>query len=128
MVGHAGDSSQRPRHVAFALLVRVDLDVATDRASGLARPWRGRYRTRHMPKEEAMIRMDRRQFLTLAAGSGALAWTPPIAYAQGRINPGETDALGVIDVQNCFVPGGTPPVPEGDNIIPIINRLAPPFR
>src|SRR5437762_11702766 len=44
------------------------------------------------------------------------------------ITPGETDVLAVIDVQNCFVPGGTLPVPEGDRIIPIINRLAPAFR
>lgn len=35
--------------------------------------------------------------------------------------------LAVIDVQNCFVPGGTLPVPDGDKIIPIINRLAPAF-
>ncbi len=75
-----------------------------------------------------MIRMDRRQFLTLPAGPVALAWTPRIAYAQGMITPGETDVLAVIDVQNCFVPGGTLPVPEGDRIIPIINRLAPAFR
>jgi len=44
------------------------------------------------------------------------------------IAPGDTDVLVVIDVQNCFVPGGTLPVPEGDTIIPIINRLAPAFR
>ena len=44
------------------------------------------------------------------------------------ITPGDTDVLAVIDVQNCFVPGGTLPVPEGDTIIPIINRLAPAFR
>ena len=41
------------------------------------------------------------------------------------ISPGDADVLAVIDVQNCFVPGGTLPVPEGDTIIPIINRLAP---
>lgn len=32
--------------------------------------------------------------------------------------------LAVIDVQNCFLPGGTLPVPDGDKVIPIINRLA----
>ncbi|HEX3177037.1 MAG TPA: nicotinamidase [Methylomirabilota bacterium] len=42
--------------------------------------------------------------------------------------PGDDDVLAVIDVQNCFLPGGTLPVPEGDTIIPVINRLAPAFR
>jgi nicotinamidase/pyrazinamidase len=44
------------------------------------------------------------------------------------IAPGDDDVLAVIDVQNCFLPGGTLPVPEGDTIIPVINRLAPAFR
>ena len=44
------------------------------------------------------------------------------------IIPKDTDVLAVIDVQNCFVPGGTLPVPEGDTIIPTINRIAPAFR
>src|SRR5712664_3268332 len=75
-----------------------------------------------------MTTVTRRHVLTLAAGAAALASAPRIAYAQGMITPGETDVLAVIDVQNCFVPGGTLPVPEGDKIIPIINRLAPAFR
>jgi nicotinamidase/pyrazinamidase len=33
-------------------------------------------------------------------------------------------ALLVIDVQNDFIPGGQLPVPEGDLIVPLINRLA----
>jgi nicotinamidase/pyrazinamidase len=41
-----------------------------------------------------------------------------------RIAPGESDVLLVIDVQNCFVPGGTLPVPEGDQVVPLVNRLA----
>jgi len=32
-------------------------------------------------------------------------------------------ALIVIDVQNDFMPGGTLPVPKGDTIVPVINRL-----
>ncbi|AEJ61717.1 isochorismatase hydrolase [Spirochaeta thermophila DSM 6578] len=32
-------------------------------------------------------------------------------------------ALIVVDVQNDFVPGGALPVPEGDAVIPVINRL-----
>ncbi len=44
------------------------------------------------------------------------------------IRPGDDDVLAVIDVQNGFLPGGTLPVPDGDQVIPIINRLAPLFR
>ncbi|MCI0372729.1 MAG: nicotinamidase [candidate division NC10 bacterium] len=50
------------------------------------------------------------------------------AWAQGRIKVSELDVLAVIDVQNCFVPGGTLPVPEGDKIIPLINAMAPAFQ
>jgi nicotinamidase/pyrazinamidase len=57
-----------------------------------------------------------------------LGLLPAAARAQSRIVPGDGDVLVVVDVQNCFVPGGTLPVPEGDKIIPIINRLAPAFR
>jgi nicotinamidase/pyrazinamidase len=45
-----------------------------------------------------------------------------------RIKPGSQDVLLVVDVQNCFVPGGTLPVPGGDQIIPLINRLARGFE
>ncbi|MCS7183408.1 MAG: bifunctional nicotinamidase/pyrazinamidase [Thermoanaerobaculum sp.] len=33
-------------------------------------------------------------------------------------------ALLVVDVQNDFCPGGALPVPDGDAVVPIINRLA----
>ncbi|HEQ72349.1 MAG TPA: bifunctional nicotinamidase/pyrazinamidase [Spirochaetia bacterium] len=36
----------------------------------------------------------------------------------------EKKMLLIIDVQNDFCPGGSLPVPEGDIIIPVINRLA----
>lgn len=32
-------------------------------------------------------------------------------------------ALIIIDVQNDFIPGGTLPVPAGDEVVPIINEL-----
>ncbi|HET9018382.1 MAG TPA: bifunctional nicotinamidase/pyrazinamidase, partial [Acetobacteraceae bacterium] len=38
--------------------------------------------------------------------------------------PGASDALLVIDVQNDFVPGGRLAVPDGDAVVPPINRLA----
>jgi len=33
------------------------------------------------------------------------------------------DALAVIDVQPTFMPGGELPVPGGDQVVPVINRL-----
>ena len=33
-------------------------------------------------------------------------------------------ALIVVDVQNCFVSGGTLAVPQGEQVVPVINRLA----
>ena len=35
----------------------------------------------------------------------------------------KTDLLLAIDVQNDFMPGGRLPVPQGDQIIPVINEL-----
>src|SRR5437879_8589564 len=37
------------------------------------------------------------------------------------------DALLVIDVQNDFCPGGALAVPDGDAVVPVINRLAERF-
>jgi nicotinamidase/pyrazinamidase len=37
------------------------------------------------------------------------------------------DALIVVDVQNCFCPGGSLGVPEGDEVVPVVNRLLPLF-
>ncbi len=36
-------------------------------------------------------------------------------------------ALLVIDVQNDFCPGGSLAVPDGDRVVPVVNRLAPRF-
>ena len=48
------------------------------------------------------------------------------ALAEQNIGP--DDALIVIDVQNDFCPGGALAVPRGDEVVPIINRLATRFR
>jgi len=39
-----------------------------------------------------------------------------------------TDVLIVVDVQNDFCPGGALAVPRGDEVVPIVNRLAAQFR
>lgn len=40
------------------------------------------------------------------------------------MTPGETDILLVIDVQNDFCPGGALAIEGGDEVVPVINRLA----
>jgi len=42
----------------------------------------------------------------------------------GTQSPGEQEVLLVVDVQNDFCPGGALAVPQGDEIVPVINRLA----
>jgi len=42
-------------------------------------------------------------------------------------NPRDRDVLLVIDVQNDFCPGGSLAVPDGDAILPTVNRLAREF-
>ena len=40
------------------------------------------------------------------------------------MTPGPDAALIVVDVQNDFMPGGALAVPEGDAVLPVVNRLA----
>ncbi len=42
----------------------------------------------------------------------------------GRMTIGPRDVLLVVDIQNDFCPGGALSVPRGDEIVPVINRLA----
>jgi nicotinamidase/pyrazinamidase len=67
---------------------------------------------------------DRRQIF---AGLGAIAIatvTSRSLRAGETIKVDDTSALLVIDVQNCFLPGGSLAVKDGDQVIPVINRLA----
>ncbi|GLK72033.1 bifunctional nicotinamidase/pyrazinamidase [Ancylobacter dichloromethanicus] len=41
--------------------------------------------------------------------------------------PGSGDLLLVVDPQNDFCPGGRLAVPGGDEVVPVVNRLAPHF-
>jgi nicotinamidase/pyrazinamidase len=43
-----------------------------------------------------------------------------------RLRPG--DALIVVDVQNDFLPGGSLAVPDGDEVIPVLNRAVERFH
>ncbi len=41
-----------------------------------------------------------------------------------RMNPlGETDIIGLVDLQPTFMAGGELPVPDGAAVLPVINRL-----
>ncbi len=73
--------------------------------------------------------LDRRFFLRSGA-VGLAAAAVPLAplFAAGKIKTGASTALIVVDVQNCFVPGGTLPVGKGDEVVPIVNRLAQSFE
>lgn len=70
---------------------------------------------------------SRRSFLA-AAGGFAMTSLVSSASAQTRIKPGPDTALIVVDVQNCFTPGGSLAVDKGDEIIPLINRIAKAFQ
>lgn len=39
-----------------------------------------------------------------------------------------SDALIIVDVQNDFCPGGALPVPGGDGVVPVINKIMERFR
>jgi nicotinamidase/pyrazinamidase len=43
------------------------------------------------------------------------------------MRPGDSDILILVDVQNDFCPGGALAVPEGDAVVPVVNRLAERF-
>src|SRR5262245_7584108 len=74
-----------------------------------------------------MHHLSRRSCLA-AAGGLSLASFIPAALAQGKIKPGPDSVLVVVDVQNCFLPGGSLAVAKGDEIIPLINKIAKGFQ
>jgi len=75
--------------------------------------------------------INRRSVLRGTAGGALpLAASRSIRSARAavKITPGERDVFIVVDVQNCFIPGGSLAVPRGDEVVPIINRLAAGFQ
>ncbi len=70
--------------------------------------------------------VDRRQILS-GLGTTALAAMMPGALWAASIKPDEASALLVIDVQNCFLPGGSLAVKDGEQVVPVINRLSKVF-
>lgn len=45
-----------------------------------------------------------------------------------KISIGDSDVLLVVDIQNDFCPGGALAVPGGNEVVPVVNRLAGRFR
>lgn len=74
-----------------------------------------------------MTSSPRRTFLHAAAALGLGSMAAPL-FAAGKIQPGAKAALIVVDVQNCFVDGGTLPVKGGAEVVPVINKLAAAFE
>jgi nicotinamidase/pyrazinamidase len=71
--------------------------------------------------------LDRRRIL---AGLGTAAIASVVSkngLAAASIKIDETSALLVIDVQNCFLPGGSLAVKDGEQVVPVINRMAKAF-
>jgi nicotinamidase/pyrazinamidase len=71
--------------------------------------------------------MDRRQTLTALGGLALTAVTSRPVWAAPSIKIDDASALLVIDVQNCFLPGGSLAVKDGDQVVPVINKLAKGF-
>ena len=57
----------------------------------------------------------------------AIASAAPGSLWAAAIKVDDGAALLVIDVQNCFLPGGSLAVKDGEQVIPVINRLAKQF-
>lgn len=74
---------------------------------------------------------NRRALLSLASSAGLLAVSGLLcraSFAAGKTKPSASSALVVVDVQNCFVTGGTLPVKGGEEVVPIINQLSGKFE
>jgi nicotinamidase/pyrazinamidase len=73
----------------------------------------------------------RRTLLKALSSAGLLAAAGAagsLAFAAAKVKPDAKSALIVVDVQNCFVTGGTLPVKGGEEVVPVINKLASAFE
>jgi nicotinamidase/pyrazinamidase len=73
-----------------------------------------------------MHTITRRTLLKALSAAGLLGATGA-GIAATAIKPDANSALIVVDVQNCFVTGGTLPVKDGEAVVPVINKIAAGF-
>ena len=59
--------------------------------------------------------------------AGSVFSTTKAGLAAGTVKIDDKSALIVVDVQNCFLPGGSLAVKDGEQVIPVINSLAKKF-
>jgi nicotinamidase/pyrazinamidase len=71
--------------------------------------------------------LDRRQILAGLGTMALAAMVPKSLWAAASIKIDDASALLVIDVQNCFLPGGSLAVKDGEQVVPVINRIAKGF-
>lgn len=74
------------------------------------------------------LSVSRRRLLLSAGSLAASTCIPAAVAAPAKLKPGADAALIVVDVQNCFLPGGSFAVSKGDEIVPLINTLAAKFQ
>jgi nicotinamidase/pyrazinamidase len=70
---------------------------------------------------------DRRRILAGLTTAAVTAVVSRQVWAAASIKIDDASALLVIDVQNCFLPGGSLAVKDGDQVVPVINRIAKGF-
>jgi nicotinamidase-related amidase len=71
--------------------------------------------------------MFTRRLVLTGLGATSVAALVPGALWAAPIKPDDASALLIIDVQNCFLPGGSLAVKDGEQVVPIINRIAKGF-
>ncbi len=71
--------------------------------------------------------LNRRQILVTIKATAIAGVMPGVARAADKIAIDDKSVLLVIDVQNCFLPGGSLAVKDGDQVVPVINRIAKSF-
>lgn len=72
--------------------------------------------------------MNKRTFLKNLVFLGSLSFAMEHLFASDNIRVKSNSALIVVDIQNCFLDGGTLPVRGGQEIIPVINQIIPMFQ
>src|SRR6202048_3055824 len=89
----------------------------------------GRLHQPERSREAIMTGIDRRLFVFGLCGV-CLARTPvgriDSVFAATKISPDEKSVLIVVDVQNCFLPGGSLAVKDGEQVVPIQTGIGVP--